>query len=392
MKAGNHRHEQNAKPEIPGDPNDARTPAGADSSNHLAPQPGGYTPNNNGLLGIPDEPPEDKEVVAAGDDLFAERESIDERDFDAALAETIQGFGWMKAVRRFIGAGPLLVLLVCLTMLFMLTQALSLVGKLQTLPVTAQYFGYTLLLVLVAGTLWALLRLARTFISMRTTPRIPVEALRILGERAELRQQASTRLHQARTTLHKFLADYPLEDKSLSIQMLSRRYNAAEMGAIKENAAILLNEEFATSEGWIEQFDRQFLSSLDGAARQCIRRYAVRVGIKTAALPSGFDTAVILFNAYLMARDICVIYNLRTSGPGTAAILMRVIFNVFAAGQLPELTESAADTLFESGGVVAGVGRAVSARAAEGGVNSLLFMRLGAAMVRHLRPVWPPHK
>ena len=148
----------------------------------------------------------------------------------------------------------------------------------------------------------------------------------------------------------------------------------------------------STAEGWLEQLDRQFLSSLDSAARKCIRRYAVRVGIKTAALPSGFDTPVVLLNAYLMARDMCVLYNLRTSGPGTAAILLRVLFNAFAAGQVSELTESASELFFEGGGVMASVGKSISARATEGGVNSLLFMRLGAAMVRHLRPIWPPHQ
>ena len=97
-------------------------------------------------------------------------------------------------------------------------------------------------------------------------------------------------------------------------------------------------------------------------------------------------------NAYLLAGDLCIIYNLRTTGTGTAAILVRVLFNAFAASQASEWTESAADMLFEGGGLVAGAAKAFAARAAEGGANYFLFRRLGAAMVRYLRPIWPPQR
>jgi len=380
-------------PGIPGDPNAAppRQDPGKESRKPVG-RKGPPAPDINELLGIPDDAPEDTERVDARSDLFAAVASEEDEELDAALAEAARGFDWLVAVRRLLGAGPVLVLLICVILLFMFTQALTLVSQLQSMPEIAQYLGFGVLLVLLVGSMWALLRLARVFARLRTTPRIPVETLRRLGERAELRRQANARLHQARTTLRDFLAGYPLEGKTPATILLGRCHNEAEMRAIRENVGILLEGDTSTAEGWLEQFDRQFLSSIDSAARKCIRRYAVRVGIKTAALPAGFDTPVILLNAYLMARDMCVLYNLRTSGPGTAAILLRVLFNAFAAGQVSELTESAAELFFEGGGVMAAVGKSISARATEGGVNSLLFLRLGAAMVRHLRPIWPPHR
>ena len=348
--------------------------------------------NNNELLGIPDDPPLSTQPVGDDANLFTGEESQADQALDEALAEAADGFQWIKRVQRLLAAGPFLILLVCLVLLFMFSQTLTLLHQLHGLPDLMRYAGYGLTGLLTGGVLWALLRLFRVFAKLRVSPRIPFDTLQQLADRAELRREANARLQKARATLHSFLASYPLDDQSDAMILLGRHVDAATLKELTSNSETLLTGTGGTSEGWLERFDRQFLRTLDEAARHCIRRYASRVALKTAALPAGFDTAVILLNAYLLARDICVIYNLRTDGPGTAAVLMRVMFNAFAASQMQDVTASAMEMFFEGGGVVAGLGRAVAARAAEGSVNALLFMRLGAAMVRHLRPIWPPHK
>lgn len=347
---------------------------------------------DNELLGIPDNPPDTTATVSDADDLFASNETAAEQELDEALAAASWGSRWFCRVQRTFGSGSMLVLLVCAILLFLLSQSISLASQLASLPPFARHLGTALLLGLIGGVGWALLRLVRVFSRLRVTPRLPVETLRQLSERAELRQQANARLHQARQSLQRFLKDYPLAEEAATMHVLGRVMESAELTAFKDNARGLMDMTHGTSEGWVERFERQFLARLDVVARRRIRSYAARVALKTAALPAGFDTAVILLNAYLMARDMCVIYNLRTNGPGTAAVLVRVLFNAFAASQMQDMTAASADMFFEGGGALAGVARTVAARAAEGSVNALLFHRLGAAMVRHLRPIWPPQR
>ncbi len=347
---------------------------------------------NDELLGIPDDPPESTEAVGDTDNLFLGDESKADQELDQALAEATGGLGGLNPFRRLSVSGPLLILILCFALLFLLAQTLPLINQLVLAPAYLRYPGMIVLILLLGGIFYALWQMVRVFRKMRITPRIPLDTLQQLANRAELRCEVNIRLQQAKATLQDFLSNYPLNEGSETMTLLGRYLDAEDLNAFKKNAGILRTGPDGTSEGWLQQYDRQFLCPLDQAARKCIRRYATRVSLKTAALPAGFDTAVILLNAYLLAKDMCVAYNLRTNGPGTAAVLMRVLFNAFAASRMQDMTEAASEMFFEGGGALAGMGRAVGSRLAEGGVNALLFMRLGAAMVRHLRPIWPPHK
>jgi len=377
--------------QIPGDPVSSPPPEAPKPKANSSP-PLHHQKQAHELLGIPNDPPADIQQVVPAQNLFEREEPITDKEFDEALLGATRGIDMLGALRRKLGAWPLLVFISCAVILFLISQMLTFVNQLQTLPEPVRLGGYAVLTLLVVGIMWALWRLTKVFARVRTTPRVQVEALRKLSQRAELRRQANARLHQAKSTLLDFLAQYPLTDRSEAVILLGKCLNDADGRTFRANAQALLTEESSTTEGWLEQFDRQFLGYLDAAARNRISQYAKLVGVKTAALPSGLDTPVVLLNAYLLAGDLCIIYNLRTTGTGTVAILARVLFNAFAASQASEWTQSAADLLFEGGGVVAGAAKAVASRAAEGGANYFLFRRLGAAMVRYLRPIWPPHK
>ncbi len=375
------------RPAIPGDPHASPPPPQATPP---APAPSNKKPSE--LLGIPDDAPAETQPVGPGESLFAREQPVTDAQFDQALLQATAGSDLLRSVHRRLGVWPVLVLLCCGALLFAFAHILSVANQLQGMPETVRLAGFVLLVLLAGGILWALWRLVRIFGRAKATPRFHVQALRQLVERAELRQQANERLHQAKATLQAFLAEYPLGEDSRAVALLSKGSSQEDLQTLRANAEALLHEEFATLDGWLEQFDRQFLHFVDAAARRRVGLYAKAVAIKTAALPSGLDTPVVLLNAYLLAGDLCTLYNLRTTGAGTAAVLARVLLNAFAASQAGEWTESAAELFFEGGGVLAGAAKAVGARAAEGGANYFLFHRLGAAMVRYLRPVWPPLK
>ena len=116
----------------------------------------------------------------------------------------------------------------------------------------------------------------------------------------------------------------------------------------------------------------------------------VQVGVKTAAMPIGFvDAAIVLVNANLLVGDLCTIYNLRTSGLSTAAVLAWAFFNTVAASRLGEFTDEAAESVMKDveAGLAGAVGGKVLAKASEGTLNALLVGRLGRTAMRRLRPV-----
>ena len=107
------------------------------------------------------------------------------------------------------------------------------------------------------------------------------------------------------------------------------------------------------------------------------------------------DTAIVLINAYRLMEDLCRIYRLRTGGAGTLSILLRIFINAFAAARLEEWMDSATQHIMDAGaqggeGMAAFfkvIGGGVLSRAAEGGANAFLLVRLGAAAIHYLRPL-----
>lgn len=379
---------------IPGDPNAPSRERVQAAPGEPAREPADHAPGDE-MLGMPSQPPADVRPARAEENLFAqEAQRQAEADLEQALLDKTRPPAWASYwPPRWLA--PLITLAAAGLLLFLLVQGAAFVDQLQRLAPPLRYAGYALLGVLAALMVWALARLGWTVLRLKTTPRLQIKALRELAQRSELRTQVARRLGEAQQQLRQFLRDYPLEDRSARRGLTQLGFTGDEADALARVRRSLLEQESAGSEDWIEQFDHHFLAVLDAAARRRVALYAKLVGLKTAALPSGFaDSAVVVLNAHLMAGDLCRIYNLRTSGPGTWAVLWRIFVNAFAASQISQWSDSAADGFMDAAetgtGILAGAAKAVLSRAAEGGANYLLFRRLGSAAVRYLRPVWPP--
>ena len=380
---------------IPGDPNapkrrqDQAAQPPASPADEPAPSPA------DEMLGMPNQPPADVRPAREDENLFAQEAARQaEADLEQALLDKTRPLAWASYwPPKWLA--PLIALAGAGLLLFLLVQGVAFVDQLRRLGEPLRYAGYALLGVLTALMVWALARLGWSVLRLKTTPRLQIKALRELAQRSELRTQVARRLDEACTQLRQFLRDYPLEDRPARRSLTQLGFTGDEADALARVRRSLLEQETAGSEDWIEQFDRHFLSVLDAAARRRVALYAKLVGVKTAALPSGFaDSAVVVLNAHLMAGDLCRIYNLRTSGPGTWAVLWRIFVNAFAASQISQWSDSAAESFIDAAqtgtGILANAAKAVLSRAAEGGANYLLFRRLGAAAVRYLRPIWPP--
>lgn len=374
-------------PPIPGDPNEP-------SVDTLDPEPAVALADSPELLGIPDHRPDDARPVTETENLFptTPEEQADEPWPDAPPLPSWRR-GWLLSTS---GIGALLTLFIGGSLLFLIAQAVSLMSEIEKLPDWVRLPALFAAGLLALAMLIAALRLAGLYLRLRASPVISVRAMQELSARAELREVAARQLAAACAELRGFIARYPLEGQYRGHLLSRAGFTPEQIERLRTAAARLQGREATTYEGWLNECNQTFLAVLDEAARRRIRQYAIAVGIKTAAVPTGFaDTAIVLLNAYLMIGDLCRIYNLRANRLGTLAILGHVFVNAFSAANLEHLTDVAAnsvgDAVSTAGGLLAGMAKTATARLAEGSANGLLFRRLGLATMRRLRPIQLPN-
>jgi uncharacterized membrane protein YcjF (UPF0283 family) len=365
-------------------------------------------------LGVPQQTATTFEPISLEDSRLTE-------DWDQPLTESdesdsaLESSSWGQTLLRP-SVIAVLLLLVGLVSLFVLSQVLLLINQLSQLPGWVRPLGYGVAAVLCGLTVYAMVRVGACYFSLRATVRISLRSLGALRQRARLRSAAIKRIREARKSLAELLEHYPLSAKT-EIQQLKRLgMTSEEVSRLAQCRRRLLVESGGSSEGWMENFNRQFLQLLDEVAERRIALYAKRTGFSTgAAHRRSIDTLIVAMNAYLMVGDLCRIYNVRAGGWGTARILAYVFFNTFAASRVDDLSDAAADHAANvmsqhaehvepvAGAVGVAVGGAVghvpgavigakvaskvASRIVSGGVNAILLNRLGKTTIRQLRPL-----
>ncbi|KIX13967.1 YcjF family protein [Dethiosulfatarculus sandiegensis] len=348
-------------------------------------------------LGMPNQPLGQAEQVPNGKSLLLDTRARQNAEMEEKVLANLQkqtgrapgwlNFSWLKH----------LVLGLCgLSLVVLATQALSFISLLQGLPDWARYGGYGLMGLLCLLVLWSLGRFLISYMLLRQSPRISLTALRSLEQRANLRQKAHDLLKDAQEQLCGLLTDYPLKGrKKKKTQALGFSDEEIEqMAKVRKHLLELASEE--STEAWLMQFEKTFLEPLDQAAKKRITRRAWLVSLKTAAAPSGFlSAAIVVINAYQLMNELCAIYQLRTGGMGTVSILLRIFVNAFAASQMEEWMDQATQGIIGTAATGTDAAAAffkvlaggIMSRAAEGGANAFLLIRLGAAGMHYLRPL-----
>lgn len=295
-------------------------------------------------------------------------------------------------------ATALIVVLAAALVLFVTSQVVGVLASIETLSPPLRWAVYGLIGVALLAIAYGLLRLVFAYARFRASPKYSFRALRELSNRAELRENARSDLDLATRDLHRMLREYPAETDEHRARLVRLGFKPNEADELSEARARLLAEfgEIAPS-AWVERYRTMFAARVDDAARRLVRRRALLVGAKTAAVPhGGLDTAILLTHAYLMIADLCKLYRLRTNRAGTLALTWRIVIAAFVAGQIDDLTDAAAaqfaqlttdatsGTLAKASSAVAGK---VLGKAAEGVVNATFTYRLGRAAIVRLRPL-----
>ena len=340
----------------------------------------------------------DRAALRKLDDEQATRELA---EAEALLAADPTGLGWLGwfgtplAFAFLVGSAGL-------AGLFVFNQVLSVLAGLAAQPDWVRYAGYAGLVLLGGCVLWAFVRLALLYATLRRNRQVQVKGLRELAGRTRLRWLAHAKTAEAKGQLEGYLRGYPL-DREKDRKALARAglSDEAQARLRRVRDELLDPARFASSDQWFDRFRDGFQAELDATADARVKFWSARVWVVTAVAPNAVvDTGATVFYTVSMLTDLCRVYNLRAGRTGTAVLLGRVFFNAYLAGQGAEwekLVEDQYDQLFHEALGVVGVGLGanlagkvvgkVGARATTGYLNRVLVIRLGRYAARLLRPV-----
>jgi putative membrane protein len=317
------------------------------------------------------------------------------------IASDPSGLGWLGWFGTPL-ALALLVGSVGLAGLFVSNQVLSVLQALAAQPQWAQYTGYAGLALFGFCVLYAFIRFAYLYATLRHNRQIQVKGLQELAKRTRLRWLSFAKSAEAKEQLESYLKGYPLEnekDRKVLLKLGVTDEVQVRLRAVRTE--LLDPAKFASSEQWFARFRDGFQGELDLAAEGRIKYWASRIWVVTAVSPNALvDSGSTLFYTFSLLADLLQIYNLRAGRTGTAVLLGRVFFNAYLAGQgadWDKMVEDQYDQLFHEAMNVVGVGVGsnfagkilgkVGARATTGYLNRVLLIRIGRYTVKLLRPV-----
>ena len=290
--------------------------------------------------------------------------------------------------------------------LVLVAQGAAAVGAIQALPAPFNWVAGGVAVVSAGVLAYLIVRLGLVVARVRRTPSLDLKLLGALDQRRRWQHLAVQRVDDARWALRSHLEEYDVR--------FVRRYLGEADGARLEDIRRRLvdDSDDRSSVEWLEAFGG-FQAVIDGVAARRVRRYAISVGLGTAASRFAVLDQVIVLSACLaLLKELLSLYGLRPSALQTGVLLARAVVTTYLSGVVHDVSEDvaataggagAADGLADDGvfkdlvgKLGAGAGEAVGAagvlaplagRAAEAAVNGLLVSRLGTSAVRLVQPI-----
>jgi hypothetical protein len=105
---------------------------------------------------------------------------------------------------------------------------------------------------------------------------------------------------------------------------------------------LLDQDRFTGFDSWFRDFRERFQWELQTVADNAVRDWMKLVGIQTAfSRKPWLDSAIMLYCSFGMIGDLCALYNLRMTAPGTVRLLGFTLFNAYTASRLDEVVDYA---------------------------------------------------
>lgn len=358
---------------------------------------GSYRYNDKGV-GMPDFEPEHFRTLS--DEETARHQQAMEAELRQEFARKLNELSGDKGLFRLpkslqkAGLTALLVITGVLG-LFVVVESVNFAAEIDRLRAPFNYIAGAFALFFALMLVVVIFRLLVLFFNLKQVNHVNVKALELLAERQRWQVLAEEHANAARERFVEYLKDYDLTSGKREMQFVAlglsledvTRLNAAKEALIASAAEI-------QARVWLGKFRSDFQDILDEAAQKRTRQYALRVAVGTAVSPIKFiDQIIVLYAGVALAKDMCVLYNLRPGFGQTVVILSRSIVNTYLSGVVSEGVDQAADSVSEwlgevSGLLGSGLGRFLGARTSEGALNGFLVWRLGkrtAALLRLVR-------
>jgi uncharacterized membrane protein YcjF (UPF0283 family) len=357
----------------------------------------------------PAESTEPYDPLIHGEDL------PDEEQEDAA-ARTESTAAWWRDLLFNPAIISVTALFGAILLLMLVSEVFQFLQAVQSAPQPLQWLGYAFVATLVAIAAWAAIRLVRSITALRVTPQIQRADYYAARHRPFVRKTAKLKSREGREILRAIVAEYPLENPRFQKLLASCGCTQESRTRLRGDVQELLSVDDLSAEAWLSRFDMRVLALMDECATKRVHDYALQVGLKTALMPTSMaDMLIVVTNSLLMLKDLCALYNVRTTPLATCSLAGHLFMNAFVAarleGQLSTLAQeadsalrnaftasaSAGDAANAAGAasvVVGSLGKVVTTatrgagrRLAEGGANYILVRRLGDACIRYLRPI-----
>ena len=310
---------------------------------------------------------------------------------DVEMGETTLS-RWLKPLDAV--GWSLVVIMGGITSLIVISQGLAVLDMAARQPQVVAYPLIGLVIVLSALVSVAIARLVIGYTRLRRSPRHSLQALAELRFRAQVRGEATVKLAAARLDLERFLRQFPL-DKSQEATWTKLGIDGKDLARkLRQARADLIDRSsHGTDLDWIRTLDRTFLSQLDTAAETVIWRHVKQVGVRTAVVPLAFwDDMVLILALSRMTRSLCLIYNVRASAAGTAALMGWSMAALAMATEMEHLHTTIQNQIHELlcnhiGHAAAKVVDTIAPSVAQGTANGFFTYRVGRAAVKQFRPV-----
>ena len=350
--------------------------------------------------GVPPQRPPD--ITEIYDPLIHVHGELDEEaDDPAARAESTAAW-WLDVLFSPV-IFSITILFGAILLFMLLSEVFQFLQAVQSAPLLLRWLGYAFVVTLVAIASWAAIRLVLCCRKLRVTPQIQRSDYYAYAarHRSFVRKRAKLNPREGREILTAIVAEYPLKDPRFQKLLKSFGCTKERLTELRGDVQDLVGGEAGSTEAWLSTFDMRVLSVMDDCANECVRKYAWQVGLKTALVPlSMADMLIVVTNSLFMLKDLCALYNVRTTPFATCSLAWHLFMNTFVAGQLEDQLDPLAEEAATAFGnalpswVAGGVGKVagivtvgVGSRATEGVVNYMFVWRLGTVCIKYLRPI-----
>jgi uncharacterized membrane protein YcjF (UPF0283 family) len=343
-------------------------------------------------------------------------EELPDDEQDDATARADSSVAWWRDVLFNPALISITMLLGVILLLMLVNEVFQFIQAVHSAPRPLQWIGYAFVTMLTAAAAWAAIRLMRCITALRVTPQIQRSDYYAARHRPFVRQTAKLKSREGRDILRAILAEYPLEEPRFQKLLSSCGCTQESRSRLRGDIRELLSVDDLSAESWLSRVDMRVLALMDDCAKKRVHDYALQVGLKTALMPTSMaDMLIVVTNSLLMLKDLCALYNVRTTPLATCSLAGHLFMNAFVAarleGQLSSLTQEADSALRNAftapttagdaanaagtagvavgslGKIVTTATRGAGRRFAEGGANYILVRRLGDACIRYLRPI-----